>query len=247
MVLALCYAATQLFAGRAAFLLVGAMLATIMSANVFFVIIPGQKRMVAALARGEAPDPLPGLRGKQRSVHNTYFTLPVVFAMLSIHYAAAYAHPHSWLVLALFMAAGALDPPVLRAVAQRRARVVAAGGGAGVAGDRVRVAGAAWRGVAFPDGSARRGDARWPTTPSAPTSPRSRPCSPSAAAPAIRRNPTLLPSPPLGVAYDTPAQIETHAARIHQQTVVLRIMPPGNLTGMTEAERAAIDAWFLGR
>jgi len=60
-------------------------------------------------------------------------------------------------------------------------------------------------------------------------------------------NPTLLPSPPLGVAYDTPAQIETHAARIHQQTVVLRIMPPGNLTGMTEAERAAIDAWFLGR
>jgi uncharacterized membrane protein len=59
--------------------------------------------------------------------------------------------------------------------------------------------------------------------------------------------PTLLPSAPLGVAYDTPAQIELHAARIHHQTVVLRVMPPGNLTGMTEAERAAIDAWFRGR
>ena len=100
-VLALCYLATHLFAGRAAFLLVGATLATIMSANVFFIIIPGQKRMVATLARGGVPDPLPGKRGKQRSVHNTYFTLPVVFAMLSIHYAPAHAHEHAWIVLAL--------------------------------------------------------------------------------------------------------------------------------------------------
>src|SRR5688572_27509447 len=106
--LLMCYVATHLFAGSAAFLLVGAALGTIMTFNVFFVIIPGQKRLVAALARGEAPDPLAGLRGKQRSVHNTYFTLPVVFAMLAIHYATAYAHPQSWLVLALFMAAGAL-------------------------------------------------------------------------------------------------------------------------------------------
>ena len=120
LVLVLCYAATHLFAGRAAFLLVGAVLATIMSANVFFVIIPGQRRMVAALARGETPDPLPGQRGKQRSVHNTYFTLPVVFAMLSTHYASAFAHPHSWLILALFMAAGAMSafrPRVSRNVA----------------------------------------------------------------------------------------------------------------------------------
>ncbi|HWS26330.1 MAG TPA: urate hydroxylase PuuD, partial [Xanthomonadales bacterium] len=107
-VLALCYLATHLFAGRAAFLLVGATLATIMSANVFFIIIPGQKRMVATLAQGGVPDPLPGKRGKQRSVHNTYFTLPVVFAMLSIHYAPAHAHEHAWIVLALFMTAGAL-------------------------------------------------------------------------------------------------------------------------------------------
>src|SRR5690606_10156589 len=108
LVVALAWTATQLFAGRAAFLIVGAALATIMSANVFFVIIPGQKRMVAALQRGEAPEPLPGMRGKQRSVHNTYFTLPVVFAMLSNHYASGYAHEQAWIVLLLFMAAGAL-------------------------------------------------------------------------------------------------------------------------------------------
>jgi uncharacterized membrane protein len=88
-VVALCYATTQVFAGRAAFLLAGATLATIMSANVFFVIIPGQKRLVGALAAGRRrPNPLDGARGKQRSVHNTYFTLPVVFAMLSVHFGA---------------------------------------------------------------------------------------------------------------------------------------------------------------
>lgn len=107
-VLALAIAATQLFSGRAAFLLVGATLATIMSANVFFVIIPGQKTMVAALARGEVPDPAHSKRGKQRSVHNTYFTLPVVFTMISNHNAGTYQHEHSWAILALIMLGGAL-------------------------------------------------------------------------------------------------------------------------------------------
>jgi uncharacterized membrane protein len=75
--------ACQLFAGRAAFLLVGAMLATAMSANVFVWIIPGQRKVIAQLRAGQSPDPIHGRRGKQRSVHNTYFTLPVVIAMLS--------------------------------------------------------------------------------------------------------------------------------------------------------------------
>lgn len=108
LVLALTIAATHLFAGRAAFLIVGAALATIMSANVFFVIIPGQKNMVAALARGETPDPVYGKRGKQRSVHNTYFTLPVVFTMISNHNAGTYTHEHAWAILALIMLGGAL-------------------------------------------------------------------------------------------------------------------------------------------
>ncbi len=95
------------FAGRAAFLLVGAMIATSMSANVFFWIIPGQKTVVADIKAGKPIDPIHGKRGKQRSVHNTYFTLPVLFAMLSGHYSFTYTHPQNWLVLVLMMFAGA--------------------------------------------------------------------------------------------------------------------------------------------
>ena len=83
------------------------MLATVMSANVFFWIIPGQKMMVAALKVGQPVDPIHGQRGKQRSVHNTYFALPVLFAMLSGHYSFTYSHPQNWLVLILMMFAGA--------------------------------------------------------------------------------------------------------------------------------------------
>ena len=98
----------QLFSGRAAYIHFGAVLGTIMAANVFFVIIPGQKQMVAAAERGESPDPAHGIRGKQRSVHNTYFTLPVVFVMTSNHYAMAFGHEYNWLILTGIALAGAL-------------------------------------------------------------------------------------------------------------------------------------------
>jgi uncharacterized membrane protein len=104
--------ACQWFAGRAAFLLVGAAIATAMSANVFFWIIPGQRKVVAAMTSGEKYDAaklaIHGKRGKQRSVHNTYFTLPVIFAMLSNHYSFLYTHAHNWLILFAMMVAGAL-------------------------------------------------------------------------------------------------------------------------------------------
>jgi uncharacterized membrane protein len=104
--------ACQLFAGRAAFLLVGAMIATAMSANVFVWIIPGQRKVVAAMTSGEKYDAMAlaihGKRGKQRSVHNTYFTLPVIFAMLSNHYSFLYTHPQRWLIMFVMMFAGAL-------------------------------------------------------------------------------------------------------------------------------------------
>ena len=104
--------ANELFAGRAAFLLVGAMIATAMSANVFFWIIPGQRKVVAAMTSGEEYDTavlsVHGKRGKQRSVHNTYFTLPVIFAMLSNHYSFLYTHEHRWIILFMMMFAGAL-------------------------------------------------------------------------------------------------------------------------------------------
>jgi uncharacterized membrane protein len=240
-VLALCWLATHLFAGRAAFLLVGATLATIMSANVFFIIIPGQKRMVAALARGETPDPLPGKRGKQRSVHNTYFTLPVVFAMLSIHYAPAHAHEHAWIVLALFMTAGALI---------RQFFVLWHSGGRAwwllVAGGAVLLATFAWL---APKPVAASGDFSVGAVdgPSVPTDGEVQAILAQRCVQCHARAPTLMASAPLGAFLETAADLELHADKIQQQTVVLRIMPPGNLTQLTEAERATIARWHAGR
>ena len=78
---------------------IGAMLGTMMAANVLFVIIPAQRQLVEAQQRGVTPDPVHGRRGKQRSVHNNYFTLPVLFVMISNHYPMTWGHPHAWLVL----------------------------------------------------------------------------------------------------------------------------------------------------
>ena len=108
LVMASAWALFHLFSARAAFIHVGAMIGTIMVANVFFHIIPGQKRMVADIRAGRAPDPKPGIIGKQRSVHNTYFTLPVLFIMISNHYPMTYSHPQGWLVLGVIMLAGVL-------------------------------------------------------------------------------------------------------------------------------------------
>ncbi len=100
------YALTHLFSGRGAYIHFGAMLGTIMTANVFFVIMPGQREMVKARADGRAPDPVHGARGKQRSVHNTYFTLPVLFTMISNHYALFTNAKWNWLVLMAIALAG---------------------------------------------------------------------------------------------------------------------------------------------
>ena len=252
LVLAMCYAATHLFAGRAAFLLVGAALGTIMSANVFFVIIPGQKRLVAALSRGEQPDPLPGMQGKQRSVHNTYFTLPVVFAMLSNHYATGYAHEHSWLVLAVFMAAGALIRQffVLWHSGGRAWWLLAAGGALLlgtfawlapstrapiVASDPVSVT--EQPGAAVDDATAS----------ASPTTAQIMPLLAKHCSACHAKAPTMMASAPMGLHYDQPAQVENHAERIYQQAVVLKVMPPGNLTNMSTEERAALGRWYVAR
>lgn len=107
MMIIVSYLACQIFPGRAAFLLIGAVMATAMSANVFFWIIPGQKRLVEAMKTGQTPNPLDGKRGKQRSVHNTYFTLPVVLLMLSNHYAFVFSHQYAWIIASLFIISGA--------------------------------------------------------------------------------------------------------------------------------------------
>lgn len=251
--LGLCYAATQWFAGRAAFLLVGAALGTIMAANVFFVIIPGQKRMVAALARGETPDPRFGLRGKQRSVHNTYFTLPVVFAMLSNHYATAYAHPHNWIVLALFMAAGALIRQffVLWHSGDRAWGLL-------VAGVVVLIGTFAWLAPS--------------TVLQTPTDRHTAPLS-EASLPRVAElqsntavaisdvgailkrhctachsaHPSLMATAPKGVMFDDAGEIERYADLIQRQAVVLKVMPPGNVTGISDGERDDIARWYASR
>ena len=107
MMVIVAYLSVHIFQGRAAFLMTGAVMATAMSANVFFWIIPGQRRMVNAMKKGETPNPLDGKRGKQRSVHNTYFTLPVVFLMLSNHYSFTYTSPYAWIIMSLFIFSGA--------------------------------------------------------------------------------------------------------------------------------------------
>ncbi|MGE4125302.1 MAG: urate hydroxylase PuuD [Pusillimonas sp.] len=108
MMVVVAWLSIQIFQGRAAFLITGAVMATAMSANVFFWIIPGQRRMVNAMKKGDAPNPIDGKRGKQRSVHNTYFTLPVVFLMLSNHYSFTYTSEYAWIIMSLFIFSGAL-------------------------------------------------------------------------------------------------------------------------------------------
>lgn len=252
LVLLLCYAATHIFAGRAAFLIAGAVLGSIMSANVFFVIIPGQKQIIAALERGEAPDPRPGQRGKQRSVHNTYFTLPVVFAMLSTHYATAYAHADAWLVLAAFMAAGALI---------RQFFVLWHSGGRawwmlGVAA-LVLVGVFAWikprapapvaapaaaAGTAAPQAAAPQATVASANLP-VPDSATLMPLVAKHCAVCHSAHPQLMGAAPKGVLLDTVEQLDAHKTLIGRQVGVLRVMPPSNLTQLSEDERALIARW----
>jgi uncharacterized membrane protein len=222
----------QVFGGRGAYLHFGAVLGTIMVANVFFVIIPGQKQMVAAAERGEAPDPEPGIRGKQRSVHNTYFTLPVLFVMTSNHYAMVYAHEYNWLILIAISLAGALVRVYFvarhKGGASAAPIVVAA-----VLLVAVAVAIAPREGIRAA-GTASLADARSVIAARCVNCHSATPSHPA------------FPAPPLGVMFDTDAQIVANAGRIYQQTVVTRIMPIGNLTQMTDHERQVIASWYEG-
>ncbi|GAB3191009.1 urate hydroxylase PuuD [Hydrogenophaga aquatica] len=225
--------ACQLFAGRAAFLLVGAMIATAMSANVFFWIIPGQRKVVASLRAGETPDAIHGKRGKQRSVHNTYFTLPVLIAMLSNHYGWLYQGPNNWLVLVLLMLAGALIRHSF--VARHKAHVLGrrTPWEHAVAGTVVLVGMAVWLAPAAPSPEARAA-ASQPVAFAQVQSVIEQRC-------AMCHNEAL---PSKGVALHTPELVKQHAQAIYQQASVLKLMPLNNATQITEDERALIKRWF---
>jgi len=230
------------FAGRAAFLLVGAMMATAMSANVFFWIIPGQRTVVAQIKAGQPVDPIHGKRGKQRSVHNTYFTLPVLFAMLSGHYSFTWSHPQNWLVLILMMAAGAAIrqffvlrhgfklgrnahpwPYALVGVALVAA-VVAWLRPAPVADDAIKnIATGAQSMVVTADFDYKELQAVLQQR-----------CVQCHGAEVQMK----------GLRLDVPEQLASRAPLIYQQVVQQKLMPLNNATQMTEAERALVERWF---
>ena len=234
LVVALTWLVCQLFAGRAAFLLVGAMLATAMSANVFFWIIPGQRKVIAQLQAGEPVNALHGQRGKQRSVHNTYFTLPVLVAMLSNHYGWLYQGPLNWLVLVLLMAAGAL----IRHSFVVRHRALVQGMRVpweyAVGGVALVLALAVW--LAPPPRPAQAARAA-PVAMAEVSRVMEQRCVACHNAQVQQKN----------VALHTPEFVQQHALQIYQQAVVLRLMPMNNSTGITEAERALLKRWFETR
>ncbi|HRO80521.1 MAG TPA: urate hydroxylase PuuD [Alicycliphilus denitrificans] len=232
------FLACHIFPGQAAFLLMGAMLATSMSANVFFWIIPGQRKVVAALKAGQPVDPIHGKRGKQRSVHNTYFTLPVLFAMLSNHYGWLYNHPQNWLVLILMMFAGA---------AIRQFFVMRHGFKLGrnahpwpyaAVGVVVLLGVLGWLRPAPQAAAAAQAGA-----------------APAAAGyeqlhAVMQKHCVVCHSASTvaqkNVKFDTPEEVKGHAQQIYQQVVQLRKMPFGNPGALTDEERDTFKRWYEG-
>ena len=220
----------QVFSGRGAYIHYGAVLGSIMVANVFFVIIPGQRRMVAAAEKGDKPNPADGIRAKQRSVHNTYFTLPVLFVMTSNHFAATFNHEYNWAVLIGISLAGALIRVWFVARHKGNAHPAPLLGAAALL---IAVAiTIAPRQSAGSLGVVGMNDV-WPVI-------ETRCVSCHAAQPTH----PAFPAPPAGVLLETAEQVRAERERIYQQTVVTKVMPIGNLTAMTEQERAIVAAWY---
>ena len=234
LVCAAAWLACHWFAGRAAFLLVGAMIATSMSANVFFWIIPGQKTVIESIRANQPVDPIHGKRGKQRSVHNTYFTLPVLFAMLSNHYSFTYTNPHNWLVLIAMMFAGAAIRQffVLRhgfkLARNPHPWPYAAVGVLAIVGVVVALAPAP-RPASDAQASAPVGYATLQPI-------LAQRCYTCHAEQVQMKN----------VRLDSPQAVALHAQGIYQQAVVTRVMPMNNATQITDAERETIKRWFEG-
>jgi uncharacterized membrane protein len=224
------WGSSQIFSARASYIQVGAMLGTWMAANVFFVIIPGQRELVAAAAAGRAPDPGPGIRGKQRSVHNNYLTLPTLFAMISQHFPLTYGSDQRWAVLLALMAVGVLAQHLLNERHDGRVSWPLVAGTfaivalVAVALAPIQVTGAALTAADFPAVSAV-------------VTQRCVVC--HSAAPSY---PGILAAPK-GVTFDTAQQMQAASRRMYQMAVVSKLMPLNNITGMTAGERDLIARW----
>ena len=238
------WAASQLFAGRAAFLLVGAMMATTMSANVFFWIIPGQRTVVECIKNGQPVDPVHGQRGKQRSVHNTYFTMPVLIAMLSNHYGWVYSHEHNWLALVLLMLAGAL----IRHFFVARHKTEVAGKPApwawAVAGCVVLLGVVIWL-APTPKPAVQKASALAAPASAPVAGPKDEMLSQVSAI--VQQRCVMCHNADTankGVMLHTPELITQHRQQIYQQAVSLRAMPMNNATRITEEERELLGKWY---
>jgi uncharacterized membrane protein len=231
-------ALTQLLNGRAAFLHVGAMLGTIMAANVVFTIVPSQRELVASISGGRGADPAVSARAKRVSIHNNYFTFPVIVLMLISHFPGVYGSQYNWLLLLVLVAAGALVRHILN----------------------IRLTFAAWRpalattmvvsvllliaiiriGLVMED----IGDSGESTAPVTFTQARriiDRRC---AACHSAEPSDVTFGVAPAGVMFDTPEQILAHVARIRDRAVLTRTMPPANKTKITEGERQMLGQWI---
>jgi uncharacterized membrane protein len=221
------WAAGELFAARAAYLQVGAMLGTIMAANVLLVIIPAHRKLVAAMAEGREPDAAPLLEAKNRSVHNNYLTLPVLFTMLVGHFAFVFGHDDAWLALVLIaVLLGGVRHFFNLWHTGRRAWWIPAAAAVGAVA------------LAF-----------WLEPEEAPPS-TAGPVSFAEIQPIVEERCATCHSgvaAPLGVALETEAEITARAGDIERQAVLTQAMPPGNATGMTDEERGLLAAWIAQR
>ena len=204
---------SHLFAGRAEYIQIGAMLGTMMAGNVFFTIIPAHWELIRAKQAGREPSAAAGLRAKQRSVHNNYLTLPVVFTMISNHFPITYGHSHSWLILVALLVIGAWMRHFfnLRHTG-RTAWWIPLSAALAIAAVAIAIR---------PHGS-----------------------SGGTPVPCHSAHPTKVSVAPLGLVFDTAKQIHAQASLIEQVAVRTKVMPLGNQTGMTQAERDALGAWI---
>ena len=259
------FALCQVFSGRGAFMHFGAMLGTIMVANVFFVIIPGQKDLVAAKIAGRSPDPQHGINGKQRSVHNTYFTLPVLLVMISNHYAMTYTHEWNWLILIGLSLFGALirvyfvqrhkgkgSPLLLLAAALILAAIIAALAPSQAPSQTDRQsavnhshggvgAGAAGSGSETETDSEANGIEATPVTFASVSGIVMERC---AGCHALKPTYPGFYAPPQGLVLDNDENIRAQMLKIYQQSVATKAMPIGNVTGMLDEERELIGRWY---
>ncbi|WP_276120654.1 urate hydroxylase PuuD [Pararhizobium qamdonense] len=235
---------TQVFTGRAAFLHLGAFTATIMSANVFFIIMPNQRVVVADLIAGRTPDPKYGVIAKQRSLHNNYLTLPVIFFMLSNHYPLAFATAYNWVIAALVFLMGVTIRHWFNTTHARKGRptwtwivtliifiviIWLSTVPKVLTGENTAEVSPAFQQFAA--------NAHFPAVKDA----ISTRCSMCHAAEPVYEG---INRAPKGVMLENDAEIAAHAREIYIQAGRSHAMPPGNITDMTNDERKLVTAWF---